>query len=255
MRMLALALSAAAITSARAQETADRDRWADSARAAIERSVTRGDDAGLRAGGALLERALVAFPDDPLLLHYLGYARYREANLLLGRQGEGKEVRALLEAADSLLERSARRLQLPETHALRSSVLGQMIGSNPLRGMTLGPRSSGAMDRALELGPRNPRVWLLRGISAMFTPKMFGGGLDKAEAYLTKAAELFAADRPAPHAPDWGRAEVYAWLGQVHQRQGRTGEARAAFNRALEIEPEYGWVRYVLLPALDRAGG
>jgi tetratricopeptide (TPR) repeat protein len=240
-------------TGASTQTIAARDKWADSARVEIEAANTRGDLNRLREAAALVERALTAFPDDPLLLHYLGYARYREATLMQGRKHDSKEYRPLLEAADSLLELSASRLQLAETYALRSSVLGQLIGSNPLRGMTLGPRSSDAMERAVELGPNNPRVWLLRGIGAMFTPSMFGGGLDKAEEYLTKSLALFPNDKPAPPMPAWGHAEAYIWLGQLHKRRNRINDARQAYHRALELEPEHGWVKHVLLPALDRA--
>jgi tetratricopeptide (TPR) repeat protein len=235
-----------------AAQVSPRDRWADTARVAIEAAYARGDVEQVRAARALVERALTAFAGDPLLQHYYAYALYRESNLLVGMRRDEKEYRPLLEQADSLLEQSAAKLALPETFALRSSILGQLIGTNPLRGMTLGPRSGSAMDRALELGPRNPRVWMLRGTGAMFTPAMFGGGTEKAEEYLRKAIDLFASDRPAPPLPDWGRAEVYAWLGQVLHKQKRTGDARAAYVKALEMQPENSWVRHVLLPALDR---
>lgn len=235
-----------------AQSLAGRDKWADSARTEIEIANALGDLNRLSEAAALLERALTAFPDDPLLLHYLGYARYREATLMQGKGRQRDEYAPVLESADSLLERSASTLPLPETYALRSSVIGQLIGSNPFRGMTLGPRSSNAMERALELGPTNPRVWLLRAISAMFTPSMFGGGLDKTERYLNNALSLFGDDRPALPLPAWGHAEAYIWLGRVHKRRNRIDDARQAYTRALELQPDNGWVRHVLLPELDR---
>lgn len=240
------------VTPAVAQALTGRDRWADTARLEIEAAYTSGDVERVRGARALVERALAAFPNDPLLQHYYAYALHREVNLLMGRRrAQEKEYRPLLEQADSVLERSAATLPLAETHALRSSVLGQLI-NNPLRGMTLGPRSSSAMDRALELGPRNPRVWLLRGVGAMFTPRMFGGGADRAEEYLRKAIALFPSDRPAPPLPAWGHAEAYVWLGQALHRQQRITDARAAYDRALELQPQNEWVRRVLLPALDR---
>jgi tetratricopeptide (TPR) repeat protein len=239
--------------STHAQTLDGPDKWADSARVEIEAATAAGNLDRLRQAGALLERALTVFPDDPLLLHYLGYARYREATVMQGMKRDDKEYRPLLEQADSLLERSASKLELAESYAVRSSVIGQLIGANPLRGMTLGRKSSTAMDRAVEAGPNNPRVWLLRGIGAMFTPAMFGGGIDKAEEYLTKALTLFPNDRPAPPMPAWGHAEAYIWMGQLHKRRDRIDEARQAYTRALELQPDNGWVRHVLLPGLDRA--
>ena len=252
--LLAIASVGLTTLNASAQELTHRDKWADSARREIEAGSASGSMERLQAARAMIERALTAFPNDPLLLHYQGYELYREATLMQGMKRPEKEVRAVLEAADAALERSAKKLDLPETHALRSSVIGQQIGSNPLKGMTLGPKSSSAMDRAVELGPNNPRVWLMRGISAMFTPGMFGGGDDKADEFLTKAVSLFASDKPIAPAPAWGHADAWLWIGQLRQKQGRIADARKAYTTALELQPDNQWIRTVLLPGLERAG-
>jgi tetratricopeptide (TPR) repeat protein len=205
----------------------------------------------------MLGRALVLAPNDPLLLHYQGYAAYREAVAHLARN-DTHGARPLLDQADALLARSAERLPLAETAALRSSVIGMQIGTgNPASGMWLGPKAGSAMDRAVELGPRNPRVWLLRGVSAYNTPTMWGGGAEKAREYLTRAVALFTADRPAPAMPAWGEAEAHVWLGRTLQKGGDVAGARAEYARALALQPDHAWVSRVLLPSLDRppAGG
>jgi tetratricopeptide (TPR) repeat protein len=91
----------------------------------------------------------------------------------------------------------------------------------------------------------------VRGIGAIYKPRLFGGGLDRAAADLRKAIELFERDDPRPPAPAWGRGEAWIWLGQTLARQGDPAEARAAYVTALEYEPENAWLREVLLPALD----
>jgi len=87
----------------------------------------------------------------------------------------------------------------------------------------------------------------------MFTPKMFGGGTDKAEQDLRRALTYFETDQPTAPAPSWGRADAYIWLGQALHKNDRIDDARAAYEKALELQPENGWVRNVLLPSLDRA--
>ena len=114
--------------------------------------------------------------------------------------------------------------------------------------MTLGMRSGVEMGKARALGPANPRVRLLEGISALHAPEMWGGGQDAALAHFLAAVELFAHDEPKRPLPAWGLAETYAWLGQTYAALGKVEEARAAYERALEVEPEYAWVRDVLLP-------
>jgi tetratricopeptide (TPR) repeat protein len=86
----------------------------------------------------------------------------------------------------------------------------------------------------------------------LFTPKMFGGGSDKAEQDLRKAIVLFETDRPVAPAPSWGRADAYIWLGQALQKEEKPAEAKAAYEKALEIQPGNQWVQRVLLPSLDK---
>jgi tetratricopeptide (TPR) repeat protein len=225
------------------------NKWADSASREIDAATDAGDLARLRTAKVLLDRALVAFPNDPLLLHYKGYALHREASLQEGL-GHRAEVEPLLNEARTVLDQSLAIKPMAETHALLSSVLGRSIGFHPIKAIVLGPESGSQMNAAVSLGPNNPRVWLLRGIGAMYTPSQFGGGVAMAEQHLKKAAELFETDHPVPPAPSWGKAEVYAWLGQIYQKQNKSADAVTAYNKALEIDPELHWVRYVLLPSV-----
>jgi tetratricopeptide (TPR) repeat protein len=223
-------------------------KWADSAAREIDEASDAGDLARLRGSKTLLDRALTAFPNDALLLHYKGYALHRESSLLEGL-GRRDELGDIFEEAEKVLEASLKVKPLPETHALLASIHGRQIGLQPWKGMLLGPKSGSDMSAAIELGPDNPRVWLLRGIGAMFTPQMFGGGDANTEKYLKKAEQSFANDHPVAPAPSWGRAEVYAWLGQLYKKQNKNAEAIVAYNKALEINPRFHWVSHVLLPA------
>lgn len=227
-----------------AQTLAGRDRWADSARVLIESGMQRGNPASIDAARVILDRALTAFPNDPLLLHYQGYALYRKATLALGADPKADNG-ALLDAARGALEASGKNLPLPETFALQSAVYGQIIAhsKNPITAMTLGSKSSDAMTRAIAEGSKNPRVWLLRGIGAMFTPSMWGGGLDRAQEYLEKSVAFYQNDNPAPPLPAWGHADAYIWLGQVYAKQGKASAAHDAYQNAVKADPQNGWAR------------
>lgn len=226
-------------------------KWADSARREIDAAHTAGDLDRLSNAAAMLDRVLTVTPNDRLLLYYRALALYRSAAQYMGRN-RNADAKKALEEADMLLEQIETKAPAADALALRGGVLGQMIGlsSNPLSGMTLGPKASGLIDRAMDVDPKNPRVWLIRGMSAMFTPKMFGGGTDKAEHDLRNAIELFAAERPVAPAPSWGHADAYIWLGQALQKDERIEEARAAYQKALELQPGNVWVERSLLPSL-----
>lgn len=236
-----------------AQPASGTRKWVDSALVLIDGGTAQGTAEALDPAIALIDRVLTIVPKDGMLLHYKGYALYRRSNLMQAK-AKPDEIKRVLEEAETALEESGKTLNWPETFALRASVLGQMIAVNPgpINAMRYGPRADAASDRAVELGPNNPRVFLLRGIGNIFKPALFGGGADKAERDIKKAIDLFATDKPQPPMPSWGHAEAYAWLGQVHVKQEKFDDARAAYMKALEIEPENAWVKHVLLPSLDR---
>ena len=238
-----------------AQGTDDRGHEIDSLWTAIERASAREDWSALREAAALATRLEAQSPNDGVIQYYHGYALFRLA-LVASRRGDRGVTHDLLSSADHVLEASAALLPRAETHALRASVLGQLIGlsGNPFVAMRLGPRSGAEMKRALELGPENPRVWLLRGINTMHTPKIWGGGLGPAEEYLLKAQKLFLTDTAPPSFPQWGSADVDIALGQLHLMQNRRDVARADFARALSTQPGNLWVRDTLMrEAMEQA--
>jgi tetratricopeptide (TPR) repeat protein len=226
-------------------------QWADSARRVIDKATIAGDLDELRESRLLLEKALGAYPNDALLLHYEGYELYREAGVRQGLGGaDARDVPLIHATARTKLQQSLAAQPIPETHALLAMVMGSLIGEDRSSAPMLGPMIPLEMNAAVTMAPTNPRVWLLRGIQSFYTPTQYGGGLSVAETQLNRAIELFATDNPAPPLPRWGRAEAYVWLGQVLQKNGRTAEARTAYNRALALQPNYPWVIYSLLPSL-----
>ncbi|MEO6444227.1 MAG: tetratricopeptide repeat protein [Gemmatimonadaceae bacterium] len=226
---------------------------ADSLRLLVDRALLASRPTDFDDALAYLDRQLQLRPGDPVLLHYQGFALFRKASALTSAGQQPKVVKRMLEQADGVLEQSFRSLPWPETLALRSAVAGQLIGSSgPFGAMRLGPRSSKLLDEAMAMNADNPRVWMLRGISSLYKPRLFGGSAEKAERDLTHALLLFERDHAAAPAPWWGHAETYGWLGQAYARQGRIADARAAYLHALQLEPDYAWVARDLLPALER---
>jgi tetratricopeptide (TPR) repeat protein len=223
-----------------AQATAP-SKWADTLSSEIDKAQLLGDDAKLAAADALAGRVATAYPTDGLILHYQGYAIYRQAVLQMGRNGSNAS--ALLEQSRDLLERSLKTRPLAETHMLLSSIDGQLIANAPDRAMELGMASQASQGAALSLGPNNPRVWLLRGQGAIFTPPEYGGGLSAAESALKHSIDLFAKDTPKPGEPSWGKAEAYAWLGQVCQKQGDKTRAASFYKQALDLAPSYSYAK------------
>ena len=215
-------------------------QWADTVATEIDRASLSGDLAKVDAAAALASRVATAYPNDGLMVHYHGYAVYRQAT---AHTAAGHDVTPLFVQAQGILERSLKLRPLAETHIVLSSIDGQLIAKDPSRGMELGMRSQASASAAMKLDPQNPRVWLLRGQSAIFTPEQYGGGLAAAQEQLEHAVELFAKDAPKAGDPSWGKAEGYVWVGQVYAKKGDKAKAAALYSKALEIAPDYAFAK------------
>lgn len=202
---------------------------------------------------AYFERLLMDGSKSWLVRYYIGLVDYRLVSYYFSKQDKEKSKQYIEDGIDQLQQCIESNEGFAEAHSLLSSLYGNKIAISPFSAMILGPKSGKEMGKAMELEPKNPRNHLIAGLSAYFTPKMFGGGKEKAKNYFEQTIAYFDSFKVIdPIMPDWGHDEAYAWLGVAQVEDEQFESAGNNFNRALEINPEYGWVKYVLLPDLQK---
>ena len=168
------------------------------------------------------------------------YANYRlaiTANIL----GQGETAVNALISAQATLENLDQADA--DNLALLASVYGMQIALDSNRGASLGPKIGQALAQAQALEPSNPRIVLVEAISAFNTPVMFGGSMKKALDLSTKAIELY--NNPCDDIC-WGHAEAYTWRGLAKQNMGDAQGAIADWQSAIEVQPDYGWARFLI---------
>lgn len=220
-------------------------------RTLLNESMTSGGVSTLQKARALFERATGVDTLAALSHYYVGLADYR----LINRVDDEDRTEQFMDDAQTHLERAVElRPEWAEAHALLSAIYGRKAGQGMISGMRYGPKAGNAMQRAKELAPDNPRVILVDAISLYNTPSMFGGDKQKAVGRLQAAIDRFEATTPNdPLAPQWGHADAYAWLGTAHLDAGRPDAAKQALENALDVRPDYAWVKYVLMPKVASA--
>ena len=170
------------------------------------------------------------------------YANYHLA-IMAGITGQKDQAEQALELAQSTLEQITAVQPEADSFALLSSVYGMQIGNHPLKGALYGPKAGKAIAQASALEPTNPRVALIKAISAYNTPAAFGGSKQSAIELSTKAIELYA--QPCLQIC-WGHAEAYTWRGLAKRELGDKAGAIADWTKATEVDPSYGWAKFLL---------
>ncbi|RKY76431.1 hypothetical protein DRQ00_08750 [candidate division KSB1 bacterium] len=219
----------------------------------IQQAVNTWNGQKMLAARAFFER-LLNDPTYPWLIHYyIGYADRGIVNFYFSQKNKKKAKEFVNDGIQHLKKSVELKDDFGESYALLSSLYGTKIGLSPLLGITLGPKSGRMQQRAFELAPENPRVSLIAGESAYYTPKMWGGGKEKALKHLQKAIEYFQTFKSEkPILPTWGHEEAYAYLGLIQMERKNFAEAKNSFEKALEINPNYGWVKFVLMKELEK---
>ena len=183
-------------------------------------------------------------------LYYLALCEYRLATLFAAAPGEQAEC--INRTIEHLKEAIELEDNFSDAYALLASAYGQKLSLKPHLGMALGPETKRVLEKSKRLDGNNPRVVLTDGMSDYYTPTMFGGDKKRAISKMEQALGLFAKEevRDALQ-PSWGYDEACAHLGIMRQEGGDIEGAREAFVKALDVNPNNGWVKSQLLPGLD----
>jgi tetratricopeptide (TPR) repeat protein len=135
-----------------------------------------------------------------------------------------------------LAERAvALKPEVAEYYRVLGTLCGQVVPANVLTGLSYGKRAQDAIGKAVEKDPKSAGVYVARGVGNYYLPAAFGGGMELAIADFRKALQL-----------DANNAEAYLWLGLSLRKQNKNADARQAFGKSLELNPNRIWVKQQL---------
>lgn len=120
-----------------------------------------------------------------------------------------------------------------EYHRLLGEICGQVIPASPLMGtLKYGPCAKDEIDKAIQLDPKLALAYVSRGVGNYYLPASMGGGVDLALKDFDKAIQL-----------DPTLADAYVWKAVSLRKANRDPEAREAFQKALQLDPDRLWAK------------
>jgi tetratricopeptide (TPR) repeat protein len=200
----------------------------------LEVARDKQDRAALTDLAAQLSAAAAKAPNDP-------EAQYRAAlaNCYLAEVAiELRDRKAGRQIAEQGIRFAEKTVTLKPANAEYYRLLGTLYGqavTDIMSGLTYGPKAKDAINKAVEKAPRSSMMYVARGVGNYYVPAQLGGGARLSIPDFQKAIEL-----------DPKNAEAFLWLGLSLRKENRDAEARQAFTKSLELNPNRVWAKQQL---------
>jgi len=126
-------------------------------------------------------------------------------------ENEGEIKDALLDKAQVYIDTSGmRHPDISELASIQAFLYQGRIAVSPIiRGMTYSKKAEMEIKKAEEANPGDPRAYFLDAMDKFYTPKIFGGGAEKALPLFEQAANKFSTFVPKTRfMPSWGKHQT-----------------------------------------------
>lgn len=184
------------------------------------------------------------------LLELINY-QYGYIGWCLGndRKGEAREYLTLLEENLGLLKELVG--ETADYHAYFAAYYGFKIGLKNWQAPLLGPKSMEHAKKALEQDSLNFQANMEMGNIWKHMPPLFGGSDKKALNYYLTALRIIEKSEKNSTEKNWMYLNLLAITGQIQNELGNQEAARFFLKKALDLEPNFIWVKKELWPTLN----
>ena len=161
---------------------------------------------GYKAAGEYFDALSISKPKDWLAPLYAGLS------YILASRSE-TDVKLKDEFCDKaqvcINTANGRNADLSESASIQAFLYQARIDVSPLeRGLEYSLKADSEIKKAEIINPFDPRPYFLYAMNVYYTPKLFGGGAEKALPLFEQAAEKFNAFVPEmPFMPHWGQQQ------------------------------------------------
>ena len=202
-------------------------------------------------GDAYFGRDVPALQRD--VARHLYYAALGDWLLSMSAGGDSaRSVEAAKRADASVLQAIAIDPAFPHAYVLRSRITYSLMTQGAIERAEAAKRFQESHETAKKLAPEDPLVVLLESIDQYYRPN---GDRPRGLALMRQSIDGLAARAgDDPHAAIW-LPIVWSWYGMTYLGEGDIELARAAFESALKVRPDYAYVRTAFMPMTELVDG
>jgi len=139
--------------------------------------------------------------------------------------------------------------KLSLVNSYKSALYGFHIGLSFYKAPFLGPKSVECAELSMKIDKNNPYGYIQYGNSQYYMPATFGGSKTVALEYYNKAKTLMELDNEKIK-NDWNYLSLLAMIGKANTELEKYETAKKCYEKILEIEPNFLWVKNELYPEL-----
>jgi tetratricopeptide (TPR) repeat protein len=200
----------------------------------LEVARDKQDRAALTELATQASAAAAKTPNDPEAQYRAALANSYLAEVVI----ELRDRKAGRQIAEQGMKFAEKAVALKPANAEYYRLLGTLYGqavTDIMSGLSYGPKAKDAINKAVEKAPKSSMMYVARGVGNYYVPAQLGGGAKLSIPDFQKAIEL-----------DPANAEAYLWLGLSLRKENRDAEARQAFTKSLELNPNRIWAKQQL---------
>jgi tetratricopeptide (TPR) repeat protein len=200
----------------------------------LEMARDKQDRAALTEMAAQAGAAAAKAPNDAEAQYHAALANSYLAEVAI----ELRDRKAGRQIAEQGIKCAEKAVSLKPANAEYYRLLGTLYGqavTDIISGLSYGPKAKDAINKAVEKAPKSSMMYVARGVGNYYVPAQLGGGAKLSIPDFQKAIEL-----------DPSNAEAYLWLGLSLRKENRDAEARQAFAKSLELNPNRVWAKQQL---------
>ena len=186
--------------------------------------------------------------DKEFLAELINY-QYGYIGYCLGENNK-KMAKHYLALAEENLEIVEKKGYSPAIiHAYRSAFWGFKIGFSPIKAPFYGPRCIDHVNHSLQANNKIAFGHVQYGIAYFYMPAVFGGSKTISIEHFLEAVILMEKDAESI-TNNWNYLNLLTLIGQSYEDIKQYEKAKVYYEKALNTEPNFLWVKQELMPKL-----